>query len=77
MQDHLEKDGCWGYEDNCRPKNAFSVPHCPGDHKGWVATKKAQVDTFYAQGDFGYVRDQRKEMMPLCEPLFMVSFNYK
>lgn len=58
-------------------ENLFSIPHCPGDHKGWVATKKAQLDTYYAQGDFGYVRDQRKEMMLLCEPLFVVSsLNY-
>lgn len=37
-----------------------------------MATKKAQIDTFYAQGDFGYVRDQRNEMMMICEPLFLV-----
>lgn len=39
-----------------------------------MTTKKAQVETFYAQGDFGYVRDQRKEMSIFCEPLFVVSF---
>lgn len=38
-----------------------------------MTTKKAQLDTFYAQGDFGYVRDQRKEMSIICEPLFMAS----
>lgn len=36
-----------------------------------MTTKKAQVETFYAQGDFGYVRDQRKEMSIFCEPLFV------
>ena len=38
-----------------------------------MTTKKAQIETFYAQGDFGYVRDQRKEMSIFCEPLFVVS----
>ncbi|XP_011500542.1 PREDICTED: EGF domain-specific O-linked N-acetylglucosamine transferase [Ceratosolen solmsi marchali] len=68
---HLNKKACWGYELDCKFENSFSAPQCPGDHKGWVATKKAQLDTFYAQGDFGYIRDQRKEMMLLCEPLFI------
>lgn len=73
MQDSLDTKACWGYEEDCRAENSFSIPHCPGDHKGWVATKRAQLDTYYAQGDFGYVRDQRKEMMLFCEPLFVVS----
>ncbi|XP_033208675.1 EGF domain-specific O-linked N-acetylglucosamine transferase-like isoform X2 [Belonocnema kinseyi] len=70
-KNHLNTKACWGYEANCKPENSFSIPHCPGEHKGWVATKSAQLDTFYAQGDFGYVRDQRREMMILCEPLFV------
>ncbi|KAG5343293.1 EOGT transferase, partial [Acromyrmex heyeri] len=70
-KDSLDSKACWGYEEDCKPENSFSIPHCPGDHKGWVATKRAQLDTYYAQGDFGYIRDQRKEMMLLCEPLFI------
>lgn len=73
----MSKNSCWGYEDNCKPENSFSIPNCPGDHKGWVATKKAQVDTFYTQGDFGYIRDQKKEMSLLCEPLFIASISKK
>lgn len=72
IQDKLNTKDCWGYESSCKSKNSFSIPHCPGEHKGWVATKNAQLETFYAQGDFGYVRDQRREMMILCEPLFAV-----
>ncbi|KAJ8686289.1 hypothetical protein QAD02_022083 [Eretmocerus hayati] len=68
---HLDTKACWGYESNCKTENAFSTPRCPGDHKGWVSSKKAQIDTFYSQGDFGYVRDQRKELTMLCEPLFL------
>lgn len=70
-KDSLDTKACWGYEPDCKAENSFSVPHCPGDHKGWVRTKEAQLDTFYAEGDFGYVRDQRKEMSVLCEPLFL------
>lgn len=50
---YLDTDKCWGYEPDCKPLNAYSMPYCPGDHKGWVKTKKAQVETFYSQGDFG------------------------
>ena len=70
-KDSLDTKACWGYEPNCNAENSFSVPQCPGDHRGWVTTKKAQVETFYAQGDFGYVRDQRKEMSIFCKPLFV------
>lgn len=64
------KDKCWGYEYNCKLDNQYSVPHCPGDHKGWVKSKLAQTATFYTQADFGYVKQQLKEMKILCEPLF-------
>ncbi|XP_063993878.1 EGF domain-specific O-linked N-acetylglucosamine transferase isoform X2 [Diachasmimorpha longicaudata] len=70
-KEQLIEGSCWGYEDDCKPHKAFSIPHCPGDHKGWVATKGAQVETFYSQGDFGYVRDQRREMKLICEPFFI------
>ncbi|XP_034178516.2 EGF-domain O-GlcNAc transferase isoform X2 [Osmia lignaria lignaria] len=70
-KDSLDTKACWGYEPNCKTENSFSFPQCPGDHRGWVTTKQAQLETFYAQGDFGYVRDQRKEMSIFCEPLFV------
>ncbi|KOX67308.1 EGF domain-specific O-linked N-acetylglucosamine transferase [Melipona quadrifasciata] len=70
-KDSLDTKACWGYEPDCKPENSFFIPQCPGDHRGWVTTKKAQIETFYAQGDFGYVRDQRKEMSIFCEPLFV------
>lgn len=45
---------CWGYENNCSPNSSYHVrPKCPGDHRGWVKTKQAQIDTFYTQADFG------------------------
>ncbi|XP_043287988.1 EGF domain-specific O-linked N-acetylglucosamine transferase isoform X2 [Venturia canescens] len=76
-KNEIDEKGCWGYEEDCKPENSFSVPYCPGDHKGWVATKKAQVETFYAQGDFGYVKDQRNEMMMLCVPLFLDDSSFE
>lgn len=50
---YLNTKKCWGYENYCSMENSYSVPSCPGDHKGWVSTKKAQFDTFFAQADFG------------------------
>lgn len=70
-KNEMKKKSCWGYESNCTSENSFSIPHCPGDHKGWVTSKKAQLDTFYKQGDFGYIKDQKKEMSIICEPLFI------
>lgn len=64
------KHRCWGYEPECNWENQYSVPHCPGDHRGWVQSKMAQKTTFHTQADFGYVKQQIKEMKIICEPLF-------
>ncbi|XP_018324523.1 EGF domain-specific O-linked N-acetylglucosamine transferase [Agrilus planipennis] len=69
-KDHLDKRKCWGYEHFCKWGEQYTVPHCPGDHKGWVKTKLDQQKTFFTQGDFGYIREQIEEMKVLCEPLF-------
>lgn len=53
-------------------EKAFQVPECPGDHKGWVKNKETQIDTFYSQADFGYLKDQMNQMKIMCEPLFKV-----
>ncbi|XP_075214327.1 EGF-domain O-GlcNAc transferase isoform X2 [Lycorma delicatula] len=70
FKEEVGKPGCWGYEPTCEEKNSYSMPVCPGDHKGWVKSKKDQMNTFYSQADFGYIREQLKEMMVMCEPLF-------
>lgn len=50
----VSEKACWGYERNCHKDNSYPVrPICPGDHRGWVKTKQAQLDTFYSQADFG------------------------
>lgn len=74
LQEYVGRRGCWGYEDSCPQNDSYSTPHCPGDHRGWVPSKKDQVNTFYTQGDFGYVAEQQKELMVICEPNFAVSW---
>lgn len=61
---------CWGYENNCQPEDRYIKPQCSGDHTGWVSSKSVQVETFFTQADFGYIRLQNNEMMVMCEPLF-------
>ncbi|OWR51135.1 hypothetical protein KGM_214191A, partial [Danaus plexippus plexippus] len=62
---------CWGYENNCPPNSSYHVrPKCPGDHRGWVKTKQAQIDTFYTQADFGYVKEQIQDLMVMCEATY-------
>ncbi|XP_055642825.1 EGF domain-specific O-linked N-acetylglucosamine transferase [Toxorhynchites rutilus septentrionalis] len=61
---------CWGYESDCEPNNRFSQLKCPGNYKGYVKTKEAQIETYYAQADFGFIRDQIREMRIMCEPRF-------
>lgn len=67
---YLNSSRCWGYEHSCEWDTQYSIPACPGDHKGWVKTKFDQQNTFYTQADFGYIKQQLREMKVLCEPLF-------
>lgn len=41
---------------------------------GWVQTKKEQIDTFYRQADFGYVKKRRNELEVHCQPEQQVSY---
>lgn len=66
----LHKDKCWGYESGCKWDKQYSVPSCPGDHRGWVKSKLEQQNTFYTQADFGFVKQQREEIRMYCDPLF-------
>lgn len=61
---------CWGFESDCKRTNSFAQPHCPGDHTGWVTSKQIQIDTFFVQADFGYINQQQKEMLVMCDPVF-------
>ncbi|XP_073827085.1 EGF-domain O-GlcNAc transferase [Musca autumnalis] len=70
LQKIVQKDnkGCWGHEPDCTKENRFQTPICPGSHTGWVRNKESQVETFYEQADFGYIKHQIKEMKLMCEP---------
>lgn len=70
---HLNKKKCWGYEQWCKWDKQYSIPSCPGDHRGWVENKAEQQRTFYKQADFGYIKEQLKETKLLCEPLFQTD----
>ncbi|KAI4466474.1 glycosyltransferase [Holotrichia oblita] len=70
FKENINLNRCWGYEPNCDAANRYSTPNCPGDYKGWVKTKQDQINTFYTQADFGYIKQQLQEMKVICEPLF-------
>ncbi|KAK9510790.1 hypothetical protein O3M35_005502 [Rhynocoris fuscipes] len=70
FKQYLDKKKCWGYESECKQNDSYSVPVCPGDHRGWVRSKQDQINTFYNQGDFGYIKEKLKEMSVMCEPTF-------
>ena len=58
---------CWGYEADCDPGNRVSQPHCSHIAKGWPGEPNP-LALFYKQADFGFVKDQLKEMISLCTP---------
>lgn len=47
----FDRETCWGYEQNC--KKPVEIHKCTGNHTGYVKSKSAQLDVFYAQADFG------------------------
>ncbi|CAN7937237.1 unnamed protein product [Ixodes hexagonus] len=57
---------CWGYEQGCERRSSPAV--CPGSAKGWAEGKEAQLNLFFDQGDFGYIRERRKTLGLLCRP---------
>jgi protein O-GlcNAc transferase len=46
---------CFGYEYEC--EKPHYTHKCPGNYSGYVESKKAQLDVFYAQGDFGKLKN--------------------
>lgn len=58
----------WGYEMDSAGKRRYSQPSCPGSHVGFVKDKAAQLETFFYQADFGFVRQQMTELRLMCEP---------
>ena len=68
----LDTGLCWGYEADCMPQLGYSDAHCPGDHKGWVASKSQQLKTFFKQADFGYIKQHLDTKITLCHPKTLV-----
>lgn len=66
----IDRSKCWGYEEHCTLENAFSPAICPGDKPVWLKTKEEQLNQFYSQADFGYIRQQINEMSVICAPLY-------
>ncbi|XP_078371059.1 EGF domain-specific O-linked N-acetylglucosamine transferase-like isoform X2 [Oculina patagonica] len=59
---------CWGYEEDCNSKNQFSRPYCIHHHPPWAKTLEDQVKLFWEQGDFGYIKKMKQQVLKLCEP---------
>lgn len=74
---------CWGYELGCLPADRFARPaHCTNDDEfgsgidhdpnfQHTVAAALNADTFFEQADFGYVREQRRELQTLCEPHYL------
>ena len=45
----------------------FSSPSCPGDFTGWASSRSEAEDLFYNQADFGFVKEQIKELKNYCK----------
>ncbi|TMS38183.1 hypothetical protein L596_004960 [Steinernema carpocapsae] len=60
---------CWGYEKGCSPENRYSIGRakCPKPSK-WPhgQTKREQMEVFYDQADFGYIKSKLDTMTPIC-----------
>lgn len=67
---------CWGYELGCLPANRFAPPavcHSPNVPAAINTATMASArksDIFFEQTDFGYIREQSRELIVLCEPRF-------
>lgn len=64
---------CWGHENHCEPSKRFQNPTCPGEHTGFVRSKAEQIKTFYAQADFGYIREQLNSLQLMCKPKYLTD----
>ncbi len=62
-----ENTKCWGYEANCTPERRLFEPQCPEDSNGWTNNKNDQIQKFWTQGDFGYIKERLAEMKTYCK----------
>ncbi|XP_068718831.1 EGF domain-specific O-linked N-acetylglucosamine transferase-like isoform X1 [Montipora capricornis] len=59
---------CWGYEKECNDQSQFSKPYCIHHHVPWASTLEDQVKLFWEQGDFGYIKKMKNQVLELCQP---------
>ena len=60
-QDYLPSDHqCWGYEEDCELENSYS--------SRIQCSSPEDVETFYQEADFGYVRKRLDTMQTFCKP---------
>ena len=69
FQPYLDQGLCWGYEEDCPVFKSYLAPECDGESKGWASTKMEQLEMYYEQADFGYIKKRMKTMFDLCSPL--------
>ena len=67
-EEEKEASLCWGYEKDCTEETRLFVPRCEEPAKPWSKTMEEKHDTFWTQGDFGYVKQEIDSMMQLCYP---------
>lgn len=64
-----EENGlCWGYEKGCTEEKRLFVPYCDEPANPWSKTMEEKHETYWRQGDFGYVKQEVESMMQLCSP---------
>jgi len=62
-----DKAKCWGYEKDCLATNRTLEVTCSGDSGGWTSNKNEQIEKFWTQGDFGYLKERLGEMKTYCK----------
>jgi len=67
FKQHLNSSICYGYEKKCAEKDQIFTVECPEDSRGWTISKTEQINMFWKQGDFGYVKERRDEMRTFCK----------
>ncbi|CAH1265165.1 EOGT [Branchiostoma lanceolatum] len=58
---------CWGYEEDCPPESRYSPPVCAQEWERGKRHKLSNTERFWRQAGFGYVREQRRQLVTLCE----------
>ncbi|XP_071810559.1 EGF domain-specific O-linked N-acetylglucosamine transferase-like isoform X2 [Asterias amurensis] len=68
-KDQLDSSACWGYETGCTRENMSGYPKMGKHLLGWFRTEEAQLEQFWTEGDFGYVKKILDQgFYQLCSP---------